>query len=70
MAVKNHDDHKALVLLLPDATNDKTFAMTSSFTSMLLYCLVALTSEDNSDQLEQEINNIINIVDNIINNDY
>ncbi|WP_368486817.1 SIS domain-containing protein [Spiroplasma sp. DGKH1] len=70
LAVKNHDDHKSLVLLLPEATNDKSFAMTSSFTSMLLYCLVALTKDDNSDHLAQEINNIINIVDNVINNDY
>jgi len=37
------DDDRALVLPLPAATHDAGFAMTSSFTSMVLACWAALT---------------------------
>lgn len=37
------DDDRALVLLMPPATHDVGFAMTSSFTSMVLGCWFALT---------------------------
>ncbi|MGF1904196.1 SIS domain-containing protein [Aliivibrio salmonicida] len=38
---------KALVLLMPEETNDKSFAMTSSFSSMTLACFSTLTHKEN-----------------------
>lgn len=42
-----HQDN-ALVLLMPEETNDKSFAMTSSFSSMTLACFSVLTHKNNN----------------------
>lgn len=60
-------EKNALVLLMPEETNDKSFAMTSSFSSMTLACFSALTHKNNkskeiesickcSEELIKEIN--------------
>ncbi|AOZ72165.1 hypothetical protein BK816_01675 [Boudabousia tangfeifanii] len=42
LAVGRKDKDNSLVVLMPEGSNDKGFAMTSSFTCMLLSCLVLL----------------------------
>jgi tagatose-6-phosphate ketose/aldose isomerase len=54
LARTHTDDRSALVLLMPPATNDRGFAMTSSFTSMLLTAWLVLAPEQDlrlADQL-------------------
>lgn len=40
------NDEKCLAILMPEETNDQSFAMTSSFTSMMFTALTVLTSND------------------------
>jgi tagatose-6-phosphate ketose/aldose isomerase len=47
------DAERSLVLLMPPETNDQGFAMTSSFTSMVLATWLALTSGDGSDLVDR-----------------
>jgi len=51
---KNAGGEKTKVILLPDETHDKGFAMTSSFTSMLLSTLLIFNLSD-LDKLEKDI---------------
>ncbi|EGQ8175639.1 TPA: SIS domain-containing protein [Vibrio vulnificus] len=47
-------DSQSLVLLMPEETNDKSFAMTSSFSSMMLAAFSSLTiSQDHSKEVER-----------------
>lgn len=43
---KHQDSPRSFALLLPEGTNDTGFAMTSSFTSMLLAALLVLSGDD------------------------
>lgn len=52
LAEKLYDDEKAYVFIEPTGTNDKGFAMTSSFTSMLLTCLLVF---DRKNQNKKEL---------------
>ncbi|MCQ2077822.1 MAG: SIS domain-containing protein, partial [Bacteroidaceae bacterium] len=54
------DEDNVLCLLLPDATNDKSLAMTSSFSTMLLACLML----SRIDSIEQEQDAIANTIKN------
>ena len=40
------DDQDALCLIMPDGTNDRGFAMTSSYTAMVVACLAIFTPDD------------------------
>ena len=53
------NSHKSYALLLPEASNDKSLAMTGSFTSMLLSVLL-LSDIENLRKKEQEIERISN----------
>lgn len=46
LAVAHHDREDSFVLVMPPQTNDTGFAMTSSFSSMLLAALVAFVPSD------------------------
>lgn len=39
LAISSSKDEKSLILLMPEGSNDRGFAMTSSFTSMILSCM-------------------------------
>ena len=58
----------SLLYLLPISTNDKSFAMTSSYSSMLISAILILSNDSN--HLIQNIENIIPNGINIINNIY
>lgn len=46
---REHEDReKSMTVLMPERANDEGFAMTSSFTSMLLSCLLILGGENDS----------------------
>ncbi|WP_291755430.1 SIS domain-containing protein [Cellulomonas sp. 73-92] len=47
------DAERSLVLLMPPETNDEGFAMTSSFTSMVLATWLALTAGDGADLVDR-----------------
>lgn len=51
LALEHADAPASLVLLTPVGTNDRGFAMTSSFTSMLLLAWLVLTGTDDADAL-------------------
>jgi len=53
LAREYQDAASSLVLLMPSATNDRGFAMTSSFTSMLLTAWLALASDENIQLTDQ-----------------
>lgn len=46
LALNTKDDEKSLLLLMPSETNDLGFAMTSSFTTMVLSCLGVFNIEE------------------------
>jgi tagatose-6-phosphate ketose/aldose isomerase len=46
LATSRAEDDRTLVISMPERANDRGFAMTSSFTSMLLTLLLALTGDD------------------------
>lgn len=55
LALKLKDDDKSFVFIEPEGTNDKGFAMTSSFTSMLLTGLLIFDKRDDKKALADEI---------------
>lgn len=55
LALKLKDDEKSFVFIEPEGTNDKGFAMTSSFTSMLLTGLLIFDKRDDKKALVDEI---------------
>lgn len=55
LALKLKDDEKSLVFIEPEGTNDKGFAMTSSFTSMLLTGLLIFDKKYDKKALVDEI---------------
>lgn len=55
LALKLKDDDKSFVFIEPEGTNDKGFAMTSSFTSMLLTGLLIFDKRDDKKALVDEI---------------
>lgn len=55
LALKLKDDEKSYVFIEPEGTNDKGFAMTSSFTSMLLTGLLIFDKRDDKKALVDEI---------------
>lgn len=52
-------NENSLLLLMPEETNDKGFAMTSSFTAMLLAAILALQTE-NLDNIRSWLSEIVN----------
>lgn len=65
--LKNKDN--AYVLLMPEESNDKGFAMTGSFTCMLLSSILIFDNSMNLNDKEKNINLISEIGKNIINRD-
>ena len=57
MEYSKENPHKSLAILLPEKANDKSLAMTGSFTSMLLSILLATSTESN--QYQKEIETIV-----------
>ena len=57
LALNTKDDEKSLLLLMPSETNDLGFAMTSSFTTMVLSCLGVF----NIEEIEMFIEDIKNL---------
>lgn len=55
LAEKLYDDEKAYVFIEPEGTNDKGFAMTSSFSSMLLASLLIFDEIDNKEGIVKTI---------------
>lgn len=51
LAEKLYDDEKSFVFIEPEGTNDKSFAMTSSFTSMLLTSLLVFDEREDSEEI-------------------
>jgi tagatose-6-phosphate ketose/aldose isomerase len=64
---KNNDN--ALAINLADETHDKSFAMTSSYTNMLLACLLTFNL-DNLNKFEEEMQYIIKGASKLVNHDY
>ena len=61
------DSDNKLALLMPDATNDVSFAMTSSFTSMLLSALYLFTPADEfNKQANQAIAATASLLDSVV----
>lgn len=58
LAIDKKNDKKALVLLMPEESNDKGFAMTSSFTCMALAALATFNIND-IENIEKYINESI-----------
>lgn len=57
LAAEAKQDEKSYLILMPEATNDKGFAMTSSFTSMVLATLLFFSIDD-FDKLSKDIKSI------------
>ncbi|MDD7306235.1 MAG: SIS domain-containing protein [Peptoniphilaceae bacterium] len=55
LAEKLYDDEKAYVFIEPEGTNDKSFAMTSSFSSMLLATLLIFDQRADKEDLVKHI---------------
>lgn len=55
LAEKLYDDPKAYVFIEPEGTNDKSFAMTSSFSSMLLTSLLVFDQRDNKEEIVKTV---------------
>ena len=55
LAQKLRDDEKSFVFIEPEGTNDKGFAMTSSFSSMLLSALLIFDQRDDKKELVEEL---------------
>lgn len=55
LALNLKDDEKSFVFIEPEGTNDKGFAMTSSFTSMLLTGLLIFDKKDDKKELVESI---------------
>ena len=49
------DPEKDLVIVLPDGTNDRSLAMTSSFSSMLIACLLCKNVRTLEDELPRSV---------------
>ncbi|AGM26242.1 tagatose-6-phosphate ketose/aldose isomerase [Spiroplasma syrphidicola EA-1] len=65
---KNKNNEKILSLLLPPATNDQSFAMTSSFTSMLLTVFLIFHQDDSS--VKNELIDLITKTEKFLNENY
>ncbi|WP_282929204.1 SIS domain-containing protein [Anaerococcus sp. Marseille-Q7828] len=57
LALKLADDEKAFVFIEPEGTNDKGFAMTSSFSCMLLSALLIFDQRDDKKELVEDLSN-------------
>lgn len=55
LALKLADDEKSFVFIEPEGTNDKGFAMTSSFTCMLLSALLIFDDRSDKKELVEEL---------------
>jgi len=64
-----NDNNNAFSINLPDETHDKSFAMTSSYTNMLLACLLTFNL-DSIDEIEKDLVNVASRASNLVNNDY
>ena len=51
LAENLYEDEKSYVFIEPEGTNDKSFAMTSSFSSMLLSTLLIFDQRDNKEEI-------------------
>ena len=63
LALASDSDEKSLLLLMPKESNDRGFAMTSSFTSMILSCM-ALFYIDKIEDYMSDTQKLCNIVEN------
>ncbi|MGL5312792.1 MAG: SIS domain-containing protein [Peptostreptococcaceae bacterium] len=65
LAISSSKDEKSLVLLMPEGANDRGFAMTSSFTSMILSC-ISLFYIDEIDTFVSDTKKLCNAVNNFM----
>lgn len=80
LALNTEEDEKSLLLLMPPQTNDLGFAMTSSFTTMVLSCIGIFNINNINDftkdvenlsaSVERFIENNIDKIFNLINEDF
>lgn len=80
LALNTREDEKSLLLLMPPQTNDLGFAMTSSFTTMVLSCIGIFNINNINDftkdvenlsaSVERFIENNIDKIFNLINEDF
>lgn len=80
LALNTEEDEKSLLLLMPPQTNDLGFAMTSSFTTMVLSCIGIFNINNINDftkdvenlsaSVERFIENNIDKISNLINEDF
>lgn len=65
LALKTKEDEKSLLLLMPPQTNDLGFAMTSSFTTMVLSC-IGVFNIDKIEYLMEDTKKLSKSVENFI----
>src|SRR5699024_11063397 len=74
LAKDTQEDSKAITILMPEKSHDKGFAMTSSFTCMMISAYTLFTgryvSEDMSEQSDELIHLISKKVDEVLNFDF
>lgn len=68
LATKSRNNKQALLLCLPEESNDKGFAMTSSFTCMMLSAILTFQYEK-MEQFDRNIEDIINRANHIVSNE-
>lgn len=69
LSLKSKKNNRYFLINLPDETHDKSFAMTSSYTNMMLATILAFTL-DKLDKNEEKINKIITLAKDILNKHY
>jgi len=67
LAINTKSNNRSLLLLMPEETNDKGFAMTSSFTSMLLSASIVFQTK-NLDRVQHSLQSIIGHGDTYLSN--
>lgn len=67
LALNTREDEKSLLLLMPPQTNDLGFAMTSSFTTMVLSC-IGIFNIDNINYFTKDVENLSASVERFIEN--
>lgn len=67
LAKRAYENNKNLLILMPADSNDQGFAMTGSFTTMILSSLL-IFDLDRLDELEEEVNTIANIGEDLLEN--
>lgn len=68
LAVNTKDDQNSLTILTPEEAHDQGFAMTSSFTSMMIICYLAFSKDTNAgEKLQAVITNGEKFIESVVN---